>query len=415
MTNAPFEAPILLEDERQQQPLLASPPPLPQAPRRASSSSCFLAEGILDDGEGDANREIGRNAAAPASGAAASTSNASTSTSSAAAARELARAAHSKTQKRLAVAVALACGFMVAEVVGGALANSLAIMSDAAHLLSDVAGMVREREKRENLGFFLPPPTSSLRHMLFFWKKKLPFNNTRASPSPPGPPRPRRALPGSPLTYGHHRAEVLGVLATTAATWAVTAALVVAAVGRLRRPERVDGKLMFFMAVVGVFVNVLLLFVLEGRTGTEKEEAGILTGAEEAGILTRTRPRTRTLTGEQQLQLDKGATRATPTTLTTTTREKKKRPLSSLRPPPAEEEEGRPLPRPRSPRRPASTSAARGCMRQATSCSPSASPSPARSSSSNRAGRWQTRSSRCSSRCSSSPRPRGSQESCSRS
>ena len=32
---------------------------------------------------------------------------------------------------------------MVAEVVGGALANSLAIMSDAAHLLSDVAGMVR--------------------------------------------------------------------------------------------------------------------------------------------------------------------------------------------------------------------------------------------------------------------------------
>lgn len=77
----------------------------------------------------------------------------------------------------------------------------------------------------------------------------------------------RRALPGSSHTYGHHRAEVLGALASTAATWAVTAALAVAAVGRLRKPERVDGKLMFFMAITGVFVNVLLLLVLGGAHG----------------------------------------------------------------------------------------------------------------------------------------------------
>ena len=77
----------------------------------------------------------------------------------------------------------------------------------------------------------------------------------------------RRAPPGSPHTYGHHRAEVLGALASTAATWAVTAALVVAAVGRLRRPESVDGGLMFAMAVAGVLVNVLLLFVLGGAHG----------------------------------------------------------------------------------------------------------------------------------------------------
>ena len=47
----------------------------------------------------------------------------------------------------------------------------------------------------------------------------------------------------------------------------MTAALVVAAIGRLRKPEPVDGKVMFLMAVLGVFVNVLLLLVLGGAHG----------------------------------------------------------------------------------------------------------------------------------------------------
>lgn len=239
MTNAAtsslLEAPLLLEDEedeRQRQQPLAPPPPLPR-PKRGSSSSCFLADGIHDDGIGETD-ERGRN------GAAAAATSASVST--AAARRELARAAHAKTQRRLAAAAALAAAFMVAEVVGGALANSLAIMSDAAHLLSDVAGM----------GIALAAGAASA----------------------------RRALPGSAHTYGHHRAEVLGALASTAATWAATAALTVAAVGRLRRPEHVDGKLMFIMAVGGVFVNVLLLFVLGGAHGHGSGGGGHSHGSE---------------------------------------------------------------------------------------------------------------------------------------
>ena len=43
-------------------------------------------------------------------------------------------------EKRLTVAIGLSTMFMTAEFVGGIIANSLAILSDAAHLLTDVAG-----------------------------------------------------------------------------------------------------------------------------------------------------------------------------------------------------------------------------------------------------------------------------------
>ena len=45
-----------------------------------------------------------------------------------------------QTQRRLMAALVLAFAFMVVEVVGGVYAHSLAIITDAAHLLSDVSG-----------------------------------------------------------------------------------------------------------------------------------------------------------------------------------------------------------------------------------------------------------------------------------
>lgn len=48
------------------------------------------------------------------------------------------RLAQIKVQRRLAVACCLSFSFMVAEVVGGYYSHSVAVMSDAAHLLSDV-------------------------------------------------------------------------------------------------------------------------------------------------------------------------------------------------------------------------------------------------------------------------------------
>lgn len=45
-----------------------------------------------------------------------------------------------QTQRKLIIALVIAFLFMIVEVVGGIYAHSLAIITDAAHLLSDVSG-----------------------------------------------------------------------------------------------------------------------------------------------------------------------------------------------------------------------------------------------------------------------------------
>jgi zinc transporter 2 len=107
-----------------------------------------------------------------------------------------------QTQRRLLLALVVACVFMVVEVVGGVVAHSLAIITDAAHLLSDVSGFAI------SLAAAYAASTASLSH----------------------------------FSYGYHRLEVLGALASVASVWLVTGILLWEAVQRVQRPEPVDGK-----------------------------------------------------------------------------------------------------------------------------------------------------------------------------
>lgn len=56
-------------------------------------------------------------------------------------------------------------------------------------------------------------------------------------------------------SFGYHRAEVLGALASIICLWAVTIQLIVAAVGRLLNPPAVNGKLMSILAVGGLYAH----------------------------------------------------------------------------------------------------------------------------------------------------------------
>jgi len=126
-------------------------------------------------------------------------------------------------ETKLMVAIGLALGFMFIEVIGGFIANSLSIFSDAAHLLTDVAGF----------GISLVAVLAAKR-------------------------------PGcKDFTYGLLRAEVFGALASTLSLWVITWVLVTEAYTRAvdwfeGRAAPVNGKLMFFVAVFGVLVNVCL-------------------------------------------------------------------------------------------------------------------------------------------------------------
>jgi len=90
---------------------------------------------------------------------------------------------------------------MICELVGGYMANSIAIMSDAAHLLSDL------------LGFAM-----SIISILI---------GSRASTKI--------------LTYGYQRAEVLGAMTSIILIWILTAWLLFEAVDRLIHDPVVDG------------------------------------------------------------------------------------------------------------------------------------------------------------------------------
>jgi Co/Zn/Cd efflux system component len=55
--------------------------------------------------------------------------------------REKARIANNKAMKKLLCVTIMTLVFVGVEIVGGIWANSIAILSDAAHLVSDVAGI----------------------------------------------------------------------------------------------------------------------------------------------------------------------------------------------------------------------------------------------------------------------------------
>ncbi|XP_043211464.1 zinc transporter 2-like [Amphibalanus amphitrite] len=127
---------------------------------------------------------------------------------------------------RLAVTSCFCFLFMAGEWLGGYLANSLAVMSDAAHLLSDFG--------------------SFLLSMFAIWLSLR---------------RPTRRC-----TFGYYRAEVLGAVVSVLTIWVVTAVLVYMAVERMAHGHYdIDADTMLVVSGIGVLVNIIMGALLHGR------------------------------------------------------------------------------------------------------------------------------------------------------
>jgi cobalt-zinc-cadmium efflux system protein len=129
--------------------------------------------------------------------------------------------------RRLAITLGLVVVYMVAEVVGGILAGSLALLADAGHMLSDAA----------SLGLALAA----------MWVAR----------------RPRTAA----HTYGFHRAEILAALANGVTLVVLAVFIVREAWFRFQDPPDVDGPLMLAVAAGGLVVNLVGMAVLHGGRG----------------------------------------------------------------------------------------------------------------------------------------------------
>jgi cobalt-zinc-cadmium efflux system protein len=132
------------------------------------------------------------------------------------------RADDDAQQRRLALTLALAASYMVAELVGGLWTGSLALLADAGHMLSDVFA----------LGLSL-----------------LAFRLAQ-----------RPATPQQ--TYGHHRTEILAALAHGLLLVGVAVYIFREAFERLAEPREILGAPMLLIATGGLAVNLAGLWIL---------------------------------------------------------------------------------------------------------------------------------------------------------
>jgi cobalt-zinc-cadmium efflux system protein len=125
---------------------------------------------------------------------------------------------------RLRIALALVLALMVGEVTAGLLADSLALLSDAGHMLTDAAA----------IGFALVAAALAERP------------------------------PGGRFTFGLRRAEILSAQLNGVTLVALAAVIVYEGIRRVISPPEVDGGVVVVVALAGVVVNLAATRVLAG-------------------------------------------------------------------------------------------------------------------------------------------------------
>jgi solute carrier family 30 (zinc transporter), member 2 len=66
------------------------------------------------------------------------------------------------------------------------------------------------------------------------------------------------------MSFGYHRAELVGTLVSVISIWIMTIWLLVAATERFFIPPMVQGSLMFIVAVIGLIFNIIQIQILHG-------------------------------------------------------------------------------------------------------------------------------------------------------
>ncbi len=132
----------------------------------------------------------------------------------------------SKNKKRLVIVLALTTTYLIAEVVGGLLTHSLALLADAGHMLTDVAG----------LGLAL---------------MGIQFAERPATPE---------------RTYGFYRVEILAALTNGVVLIGISLYILYEAYERFRNPPEVQSGAMLVVATVGLLINLVGIYLLRAAS-----------------------------------------------------------------------------------------------------------------------------------------------------
>lgn len=127
-------------------------------------------------------------------------------------------------ERRLLLAAAIIGGFMLAEVAGGIVSGSLALLADAGHMVTDFVSLA------------------------------LAFLATRLARKPADGVR----------TYGYGRLQVLAAFVNGIALFPIAIWIVIEAWHRISSPQPVAGTMLLVIAAIGLAVNIAAFFLLHG-------------------------------------------------------------------------------------------------------------------------------------------------------
>ncbi len=136
--------------------------------------------------------------------------------------------AAAQNRRGLLITFGLTFGYFIVEVLGGFLTNSLALLADAAHMLTDVFGL--------GLALFAT------------WLSQKP-----ATPA---------------KTYGYYRVEILAALSNAIVLFFISFYILYEAYYRFKSPPEVASVPMMLIATVGLVVNLIGLWIL--RSGAKE-------------------------------------------------------------------------------------------------------------------------------------------------
>src|SRR6266566_1210358 len=140
---------------------------------------------------------------------------------------------HGATLKK---ALALTCAILLVELGGGIASHSLALLSDAGHVFTDVFAL--------GLAWFAVE------------QAKRPADRRRS--------------------YGYHRVGVLAAFVNAITLIVIVLAIAFEAVRRLMSPDQVQGGLVIATALVGIAINVFVLLTLRGHAASLNLRAATL-------------------------------------------------------------------------------------------------------------------------------------------
>lgn len=137
---------------------------------------------------------------------------------------------YNANKKALFLSFILITGFMFVELIGGYMTNSLALISDVGHMLSDAA----------SLGLSL---------------SALILGAKAATPS---------------KTYGYKRFEILAALLNGLLLIVLSIYIFVEAIKRIMLPPEVMGRGMMIIAIIGLVINIIVAWILHSQASSKE-------------------------------------------------------------------------------------------------------------------------------------------------